>query len=56
MISQDKPGNLCLNGSCFIIKVDFSVYGKNVMKEVNDLLVSSIGNAEERVSEYDENE
>jgi hypothetical protein len=53
IIKSGNPGNVCLTGDCFTVSLDFINYGKNVMKEVNDLLVSYMGTADERKSCYD---
>ena len=58
MISASKAGgNVCLTGYCFSIEIDFGKEGKNVLKEVHDIFVNYMGDAdEERQSRYDEDE
>jgi hypothetical protein len=46
LIEEKKPANLTLNGSSFTVTLDFAKLGKNVVKEVNDLLVKYMGEAD----------
>lgn len=56
IIASKKPANLALNGTSFTITLDLSKLGKNVVKEVNDIMVNYMGEADERHSKYDEDE
>lgn len=56
IIQSKQPTNLTLNGASFTVTLDLSKLGTNVVKEVNDLLVNFMGEADERNSKYDEDE
>jgi hypothetical protein len=45
-ISSDQPANLNLNGNSFTITLDLSQFGKNVVREINDILVNYMGEAD----------
>ena len=46
IIQSKKPANLALSGTSFTVTLDLSKLGKNVVKEVNDLLVNFMGEAD----------
>lgn len=53
LIAASTAANLNLTGCSFTITLDLSELGKNVVKEVNDILVNAMGEANEKVSQYD---
>ncbi len=43
-------------GNCFIIQLFLEKEGKNVLKEINDILTNYMGDADQNNSLYDDNE
>jgi hypothetical protein len=56
IIKSNSPGNLNLTGSSFTVTLDLTTFGLNVVKEINDIMVNYMGEANERTSQYDEDE
>jgi hypothetical protein len=55
-VREGKPCNLTLTGNCFIVELFLNNEGKNVQKELNDILTSYMGDADDHQSRYDEDE
>ena len=53
IIQSGSSGNVVLSGDTFTVTLDMSSYGKNVVKQVNDLLVNAMGEADDHQSRYD---
>lgn len=49
-------GNAQLQGQVFTLTVDFEKEGKNVLKEVHDIAIGYMGDADDHLSRYDEDE
>ncbi len=45
IVNSGKPGNVSLIGDNYTLTLDFTLLGKNVLKEVNDLIVKYMGEA-----------
>lgn len=57
MISQAPAGgNVSLIGHSFTVNIDFGKEGKNVLKEVHDIFVEYMGDADDHKSKFDEDE
>jgi len=55
-LREGNPCNINLTGNCFIVEICLQNEGKNVLKELNDIIADYMGEADEQRNRYDENE
>ena len=48
--------NIILSGASYTVSIDLSKLGANVLKEIHDLMVGYMGDANDRISNYEEDD
>lgn len=56
MISNLQAQNIILSGSSYTVSLDLSKLGVNVLKQIHDLMVGYMGDANDRISNYEEDD
>ncbi len=56
MISNVQAQNIILSGASYTVSIDLSKLGVNVLKEIHDLMVGYMGDANDRISNYEEDD